>query len=115
MPISFSLKPAVFKDINVLRIVAIVSQPAYKENPILIAKKLSVVTLDYKAIFIISTAVMVIPIMMKLEIMNPANVFYWKVNNQNGVMAKFTLGTYPSLLKMRSLLRLGAAESGRAW
>ena len=48
MFISFSLKPAVFRVIAVLRIVAAVSQPAYKENPILSAITFSVDSLDYE-------------------------------------------------------------------
>ena len=114
MLISVSLRPAVFRVMHMPRIVAAVSQPAYTENPTLSAKKFTVVTLDDEAMFITSTAVTSIPTMMKFEMKNPATLFYWKKTNHTGVRPKFKIGRYPSLLKMRSLLRPGTIESGRA-
>ena len=64
--------------------------------------------------FSMSTAVTSIPTMKNSAMMNPATEFYVKNKNHNGVKKKFKLGRYPSLLKIRSLLRLGATESGRA-
>ena len=115
MPYFASVKPAVFRVMHMPRIVAAVSQPEYTEYPSLSAKTFSVDSLAHEASFITITAVASMKIMINSETMNPANTFYWKINNQNGVMAKFMLGMYPSLLKMRSLLRPGTIESGRAW
>ena len=114
MLISFSLKPAVFIKMDALRIVAVVTQPEYKENPTLSPKKFTVVSLDDEAMFIMSTPVVSIPATTKSAMRNPATLFYRKKTNHIGERLKFKIGRYPSLLKMRSLLRPGTIESGRA-
>ena len=107
--------PLTLRLMDVLRMVAALSQPAYIEMPSRKPIHSGQFSLALTAYFAIKRAVASMTRMITFAQMNPAVLFIWKMGSQQPFSTMLIDQSQPISLKMKSLLRVEAIDAGSVW